>query len=83
MADELIFSGLGPGGRQSPRSYTRAEIAAARRHGFVRGKESLGTLGGPLYWAAGDAYPRDIRQAAADYVLLATAVEREWGREWK
>ena len=41
-----------------------------------------GPAGGPLFWATGDWYPSEIRQALADYRLLAAAVEREWPKEW-
>lgn len=39
----------------------------------------MDSLGGPLYWATGDAYPDEVRQKAADYALILAAMEREWG----
>ena len=82
MTDHLHFAAPGPAGPDhlSPRGYTSAEIAAASRRGYVHG--SRDRLGGPLFWATGDWHPSEIRQALADYRLLAAAVEREWPKEW-
>ncbi|GAA2180930.1 hypothetical protein GCM10009785_13740 [Brooklawnia cerclae] len=79
---ERIRSGPGADGLRSPHTYTRAEIAAGKRRGLVRGKESMDSLGGPLFWAAGDYYSSEVAQAAADYALLAEAIKREWGGPW-
>lgn len=64
---------------RSPRGYTRNEIAAARRRGYIHGRH--GDLGGALFWAGGSHVPDEIRQALADYQLLAAAVDREW-HDW-
>lgn len=77
-----IRSCVGPAGVRSPRRFTAAEIAAARRRGLADGGQGADTLSGPLFWATGDYVPDRVRQAAGDYALLATAIEREWKRPW-
>lgn len=37
MSEEMLRSGIGSGGERSPRRYTRAEVAAARRIGLAHG----------------------------------------------
>ena len=76
----FIHSGLGAMGEQSPRSFTRAEIAAGRRQGLIHGKESTGTLSGTLFWATGDWYPNRVRRDKADLEIIEKAIEREWGK---
>lgn len=68
----------------SGRSFTRKEVAAARRVGLVHGSTKKGTLGGPMFWATGQAWLIDARQNAADWALVAAALEREWDtwRDW-
>lgn len=78
MGDEMLRSRPAPNGHRSPRRYTRAEVAAARRIGLARGKEKHDHLGGPIFWAGGDYYPDQVRQGAADYALVLAAMEREW-----
>lgn len=58
------------------RRFTKAEVAAAKRQGYIHGPDDA--LAGPLFWASGDYYPNEIRRAAEDFALLAAAVEREW-----
>jgi len=84
MSEEMLLSSyVGPGGVRSPRMYTRAEIAAARRRNLARGTEIHDSLTGAIFWAGGDCTPAEIRQALADYQLLAAAVEREWDKPWE
>lgn len=73
---ELVYA-THPDGSQSKRSYTRAELAAARRQGFLNKKG----LGGPMFWAMGDWWPNAARQAAKDYAIINAAIEREWAKE--
>lgn len=80
--EPTIRSSVGPAGVRSPRRFTAAEIAAAHRRGLADGGQGEDTLSGPLFWATGDYVPFAVRQAANDYALLATAIEREWQRPW-
>lgn len=66
-----VESGIGPAGVPSPRRYTEAEAAAARRR----------NVSGPMFWATGDYYPNELRTAAADYALLVKALRREMAKE--
>ena len=79
---DLLVSKVGPAGIRSPRSYTPAEVAAARRRGLAHGKRVTDELSGPIFWATGDWTPNEVRAALADYELLAKAIEREWGKPW-
>ncbi|GAA2180925.1 hypothetical protein GCM10009785_13710 [Brooklawnia cerclae] len=81
--NERLRSGPIDHGLRSPRTYTHAEVAAAKRCGLIKGKESMDSLGGALFWASGDYLPKYVQQAAADYELLASAIAREWGMPWK
>lgn len=65
-----VESGIGPAGVQSPRRYTEAEAAAARRR----------NVSGPMFWATGNYYPNELRTAAADYALLSKALQREMAK---
>lgn len=76
--DEKLGSAPGPAGTPSRRHYTQREVAAAKRLGLADGK--LTKLAGPIFWAGGDHYPNLVRQNAADYKLLAAAMEREWSK---
>ena len=76
---KLIYAAPINDGFMSPRGYTRAEIAAARRRGYVNGPSSR--LNGGMFWGGGDHLPNEIRKGLADYQLLAAAIEREW-HEW-
>lgn len=80
-SDEMIRSGPGAGGRRSYRTYTRAEVAAARRLKLAHGREKHDQLEGPIYWATGSHYPRAVKRLAADAALVLAAIEREWPKE--
>lgn len=68
------------------REYTPAEIAAAKRRGLLDKRDIRAkVLRGPLIYAMGPWYPTDARRqaraarkAAADWDLLADAMDREW-----
>lgn len=81
MSDTMLSSAPGPMGNPSPRKYTKAEFAAAKRLGFANGRISAPS--GPIFWASGEHYPNLIREQLADYELVAAAVAREWDKPWK
>ena len=88
MSDELIYSGIGSSGRQSPRSYTRAELAAGKRLGVAHNDRSDGR-GGPLYWGVGSGVRDDLlgrraeaEKTIADIDLILPAMDREWDKPW-
>lgn len=83
MSDKMLSSGPAPGtGHRSPRTFTRAEIAAARRLDLVHGSESRDELGGGLFWATGDYWPNAVRATLADFELVLAAMDREWPKPW-
>lgn len=82
MSDEKrLQSAVGVGGRRSHRSYTPAEVAAAKRLGFVHGSPRKDRLGGPIFWATGPSWLDKARQRVKDSALVLAAMEREWGKE--
>lgn len=79
MSDDRLTSAPGPARRPSNRTYTRQEVAAARRLGLAHGRASA--LGGPIFWATGDHCPKLVAKGLSDHRIVAEAIEREWGKE--
>lgn len=81
---------VGPAGSQSPRCYTDEELAAAKRQGMARPENKVSPhLSGPLFWAAGPWWERELKRRARkaqrtirDTEVLLAAMGREWGKEW-
>lgn len=83
MSDKVfdaICSAPGPAGKRSKRKFTRQEIAAAKRLGFVEGSEKQDTLGGPLFWATGNYYVDLVEQQLKDAQIASQAMKREWDK---
>lgn len=77
MTDRIRAAHCVPG-ILSGRSFSRKEIAAARRMKLVHGSTKKGTLGGTLFWASSPMYLQELRQQIADSTLVLAALEREW-----
>lgn len=78
-ATRKLHSKPGASGKISPRTYTKAEVSAAKRIHLAHG--NLSSLGGPIFWASGDYVPNHVRQMLADYQLVNEAIEREWDND--
>jgi hypothetical protein len=76
MSDERKVRSIGVSEQVSPRRYTRAEVAAARRRGLANGSND--NPGGPIFWASGPYTLDLVRGKLADYRIIAAAMEREW-----
>lgn len=86
MLDRYLRSPIAGGsGVYSPREYSGAEIAAARRLKMVEGKHD--TLRGAMFWATGDWHLRNLAkfeeealQRLKDIELIREAIDREWDK---
>lgn len=85
--NRMLQSAPGPNGKPSARTFTPAEIAAAKRLKVVYSARDGGLIG-PLFWAISDYWPEALRRVRTEAELdmkaaelLLAAVEREWHKE--
>lgn len=77
-ASESRYSAKHDFGGRSTRTYTRKEIAAARRQGLARGSIEKDTVGGPIFWAGGTFHLHKAEADLRDMEVIVEALRREW-----